>query len=272
MILENGIVRTLDPPLPTSRGRSRSPATGSPAASATHETALASPEVVDLGGRSVVPGFSDAHVHFPTWALAQQQVRPRRLPRSLDEALARVRDGRPRAGRRLAPRLRLAERRLGADVEPTRADLDAVTGDAPGGADREGLALALAQLGGARARERRPGGAGRRRRARRARRADRRPARGGGLAVPGPARRPSPTTSTSTRCAAGVRLARVPRRHGRARQGRLARRAAALPAARRRRRLDAARLAVAPARPARRARGLGLRSRRRRRPLCGSAT
>src|SRR5919202_6625215 len=54
-----------------------------------HETALASPEVVDLGGRCVVPGFADAHVHFPTWALAQNEVRLEDT-RSLDEALARV--------------------------------------------------------------------------------------------------------------------------------------------------------------------------------------
>ena len=33
----------------------------------THETALASPERVDLGGRCVLPGFTDSHVHFPTW-------------------------------------------------------------------------------------------------------------------------------------------------------------------------------------------------------------
>src|SRR5256714_15624477 len=55
----------------------------------TRETALASPERVDLGGRCVLPGFSDAHVHFPTWSLARRQVRLEGT-RSLDEALARV--------------------------------------------------------------------------------------------------------------------------------------------------------------------------------------
>src|SRR5690348_17756949 len=54
-----------------------------------HETALASPEVVDLGGRIVVPGFTDSHVHFPTWALAQSQVNLDGCA-NLDEALARV--------------------------------------------------------------------------------------------------------------------------------------------------------------------------------------
>jgi hypothetical protein len=44
---------------------------------------------VDLGGRCVLPGFSDSHVHFPTWSLAQQQVRLEGA-RSLDEALGLV--------------------------------------------------------------------------------------------------------------------------------------------------------------------------------------
>src|SRR5207249_803228 len=53
----------------------------------THETALASPEVVDLGGRCVVPGFTDSHVHFPQWSLAQHQVRLEGT-RSLAEVVA----------------------------------------------------------------------------------------------------------------------------------------------------------------------------------------
>jgi len=59
-----------------------------------HESALASPERVDLGGRCVVPGFTDSHVHFPTWALAQREVRLEDT-HSLDEALARVRAALP---------------------------------------------------------------------------------------------------------------------------------------------------------------------------------
>ncbi|WP_143443434.1 amidohydrolase family protein, partial [Klebsiella pneumoniae] len=56
----------------------------------THETALASPDVVDLGGRCVLPGFTDAHVHFPSWSLALRQVRLEGTT-SLEEALERVR-------------------------------------------------------------------------------------------------------------------------------------------------------------------------------------
>src|SRR2546421_8116971 len=55
----------------------------------THERALASPDRVDLGGRCVLPGFSDSHVHFPTWALAQRQVRLEGTA-TLDEALERI--------------------------------------------------------------------------------------------------------------------------------------------------------------------------------------
>ena len=40
-----------------------------------HEPALPGPERVDLGGRCVVPGFTDSHVHFATWAIAQDEVR-----------------------------------------------------------------------------------------------------------------------------------------------------------------------------------------------------
>jgi len=49
---------------------------------------------VELGGRCVLPGFNDAHVHFPTWSLAQRQIRLEHA-RSLGEALARVADALP---------------------------------------------------------------------------------------------------------------------------------------------------------------------------------
>ena len=75
VILENGVVRTMDPSLPTARALAIAGDRWSRAASATHETALPRPERVDLGGRCVLPGFTDSHVHFPTWALAQREVR-----------------------------------------------------------------------------------------------------------------------------------------------------------------------------------------------------
>jgi predicted amidohydrolase YtcJ len=74
MILENGVIRTLDPSLPVARALAIA---GDRVAGGVgvHETALASPETVDLRGRCVVPGFTDSHVHFPTWAMTQREVK-----------------------------------------------------------------------------------------------------------------------------------------------------------------------------------------------------
>ncbi|MEP6978970.1 MAG: amidohydrolase, partial [Thermoleophilia bacterium] len=74
MILTGGTIRTLDPQLATARALAIA---GEWIAGGVgvHETALASPETIDLGGRCVLPGFNDSHVHFPTWAVAQGQVR-----------------------------------------------------------------------------------------------------------------------------------------------------------------------------------------------------
>ena len=97
MILENGVVRTMDPSLPTSRALAIAGAYVAGGVGV-HETALASPDVVDLGGRCVLPGFTDSHVHFPTWSLAQHQVKLDGCA-SFDEALARVREAEVAPGR-----------------------------------------------------------------------------------------------------------------------------------------------------------------------------
>src|SRR5438067_12015323 len=70
VILENGVIRTMDTSLPTARGLAIA---GEWIAGGvgTHETALASPERIDLAGRCVLPGVTGSHVHFPTWAIAQ---------------------------------------------------------------------------------------------------------------------------------------------------------------------------------------------------------
>jgi len=97
----------------------------------THETALASPDRVDLGGRCVLPGFNDSHVHFPSWALAQRQIRLEGTA-TLDEALERV-----AAAMREVPAggwLRGLGWRTGdwsPPTEPTKEALDHVTGDTP---------------------------------------------------------------------------------------------------------------------------------------------
>ena len=120
MILEKGVIHTLEPAMPVVLALAIA---GDRIAGGvgTHETALPSPDRVDLGGRCVLPGFSDAHVHFPTWAIAQREVRLEDTA-SLDEALARVGEavGSLRAGT-LAAWSRLAQRRLVARRSSRRA-------------------------------------------------------------------------------------------------------------------------------------------------------
>src|SRR3954447_8955155 len=80
--LTGGTIRTMDPGAPVARevlvdggrivARTRAPATE-----------------LDLRGRCVLPGLNDAHVPFPTWSAAQQQVRLEGA-RTIEEALDRV--------------------------------------------------------------------------------------------------------------------------------------------------------------------------------------
>ena len=89
MLLENGTIRTLDPSLPVVSslwiaGERIAGGVG------VHETSLPSPDTVDLGGCCVLPGFTDSHVHFPTWAVAQRDVKLDGCT-SLAEALDRIR-------------------------------------------------------------------------------------------------------------------------------------------------------------------------------------
>jgi hypothetical protein len=62
-------------------------------------TAAAAPEVIDLAGACVLPGFTDSHTHFPTWSMAQRQVRLEGTP-TVEAALDRVAE----AARRLPSR------------------------------------------------------------------------------------------------------------------------------------------------------------------------
>src|SRR5436309_11252619 len=95
VILENGAIRTFDPTLPLA-GALAIAGDRIAGGVGTHETALASPEVVDLGGQCVLPGFTDSHVHFAQWSLAQRQVRLEGAD-SLEEAVALVADAVRRA-------------------------------------------------------------------------------------------------------------------------------------------------------------------------------
>ncbi len=78
----------------------------------------------------MVPGFCDAHVHFPTWALAQRQVRLEGTS-SLDEALGRVRDALAAGGEGWLRGRGWRSGDWSPSVEPTKHDLDAISGDRP---------------------------------------------------------------------------------------------------------------------------------------------
>jgi predicted amidohydrolase YtcJ len=120
VILQNGVVRTLDPSLPLARSLAIA---GDRIAGGVgvHETALASPETVDLGGRTVLPGFTDSHVHFPTWAMTQREVKLEGTA-SLAEALDRIRA----SGSRRGYGWRDADWPDGA---PAKEQLDAISGE-----------------------------------------------------------------------------------------------------------------------------------------------
>jgi hypothetical protein len=125
VILTNGVIRTMDPALPTS-GALAIAGDRVVGGVGAHEHALPTPERVDLGGRCVLPAFTDAHVHFPTWSLARRDVQLDGAE-SLAEALARV-GSHPRHG----TWLRGTGWRDAAWAEhPAREALDEVTGEAP---------------------------------------------------------------------------------------------------------------------------------------------
>jgi predicted amidohydrolase YtcJ len=125
MILENGVVRTMDASLPIARALA---VAGDRIAGGvgTHETALPTPDVVDLRGRCVVPGFSDSHVHFPTWALGRRDLSLDGVV-SLAVALERVRGAEPRAGWIRGQGWRSADW----EEQPSKEALDEVTGNLP---------------------------------------------------------------------------------------------------------------------------------------------
>src|SRR4051812_11979783 len=98
-VLVGGSVRTLDPERPVAAalvldGERIAAVLDDPA------DAPARARRIDLDGACVVPGLVDAHVHFPSWALARRELRLFGC-RSLEEALERVRraaGGVPRGG------------------------------------------------------------------------------------------------------------------------------------------------------------------------------
>ena len=82
VLFTGGTIRTLDP---------AAPVVGQLAVCDWLIAAEAGPNArtIELGDRCVLPGFTDSHVHFPTWSLGLHQARLDGA-RSLDEALDRV--------------------------------------------------------------------------------------------------------------------------------------------------------------------------------------
>ncbi len=130
MILENGVIRTMEPSLPLARSLAIA---GDRVAGGvgTHETVLPGPERIDLRGRCVLPGFTDSHVHFPTWAMAQDEVRLEGTA-SLEEALAVVRDALERSPGTTWLRGRgWRSGEWSPPIDPTKSSLDAIAPDRP---------------------------------------------------------------------------------------------------------------------------------------------
>jgi predicted amidohydrolase YtcJ len=130
VILENGVIRTMEPSLPEAAAVAIA---GDRVAGGigTHESALASPERIDLRGRCVLPGFTDSHVHFLLWSLAQHEIKLSDTA-TLEEAVARVAEAAAQAPR--GSWIRGSGWRSGdwsPPVEPTKHDLDAVAPDSP---------------------------------------------------------------------------------------------------------------------------------------------
>jgi predicted amidohydrolase YtcJ len=122
LVFQGGTIHTLDP---------AAPAVGRLAISGDRIAAAPAPDarVVELDGCCVVPGLNDAHVHFPTWSLAQRQVRLEGA-RSRAEAVARVAEG--LAGVAPGGWLRgLGWRDADWTEPPTRAALDEVAPETP---------------------------------------------------------------------------------------------------------------------------------------------
>jgi len=130
VILDNGVIRTLDPSLPTCGAL----AIAGPIVAGgvgTHEWMLPTPERVDLAGRCVLPAFTDSHVHFPTWSLARHDVRLEGAG-SVAAALALV-SGHARRGTWIRG-TGWRDAAWGDEAwpdGPTAAALDTVTGDTP---------------------------------------------------------------------------------------------------------------------------------------------
>src|SRR4051794_27947486 len=119
ILLEGGTIRTLDPAAPVVERLAI-------AGGRVVDEAPPHARRVDLEGRCALPGFNDAHVHFPTWSLGLRQVRLEGAA-SLAEAVGRVADALPVSGWLRG----LGWRDADWTEPPTRSALDAIAPDTP---------------------------------------------------------------------------------------------------------------------------------------------
>jgi len=129
LFFHGGVVRTMDARRPTAAALLIE---GDHVADLTDDVSPpAGADTVDLGGACVLPGFTDAHVHFPSWALGRHEVRLFDA-RSLADALGRVRAAQRGAGPGHVLRGRGWRDALWPEQDrPTRHGLDAALPDAP---------------------------------------------------------------------------------------------------------------------------------------------
>jgi predicted amidohydrolase YtcJ len=129
LLLTGGHVYTMDPERP--RARSVAVSRGRIVALDDDADALrgSGTRVIELGGRAVVPGFVDAHVHFGSFSVAREQVDLDQAA-TLDDGLALIRRSAEQLSSGAWVRGRGWDRNRWGRV-PTAAELDQATGERP---------------------------------------------------------------------------------------------------------------------------------------------
>ena len=135
LLLVNGKIHTMNPKQPVVEALAATGERIVALGSSDDMRRLAGPEtkVLDLGGRTATPGFTDAHIHFVNWSLGLNEIKLYDVP-SLAAALQAIRDG--VATRQGSPESWVIGRgwlknQWPEDRFPTRYELDAVIPDRP---------------------------------------------------------------------------------------------------------------------------------------------
>lgn len=135
LLVVNGKIHTMNPKQPVVEALAATDERIVALGSSDELRRLAGPEtkVVDLGGRTATPGFTDAHIHFVSWSLGLNQIKLDDVP-SLVAAVQAIREG--MATRQDSPESWVRGRgwlknQWPEDRFPTCHDLDAVIPDRP---------------------------------------------------------------------------------------------------------------------------------------------